>query len=221
MAGDPNSPLGARGVDRASSVGHRYVVGELLASVFSVPASIGYPVLFAFVAAESAGALVPGETALILAGALAGRGRLSLPLVILTGAGAAMVGDNVGYIIGRKGLRHVLDRPGRFAANRRQAIIRGEEFFRRHGPAAVFLGRWLPGVRVVIAWLAGAERLEWRRFLLWNSLGGIAWASSIASVAYALGKSESSYLGLIGFGGLAIAAIVFTVRSLRRLGRRR
>jgi membrane protein DedA with SNARE-associated domain len=178
-------------------------VRESIAAFLSVPASIGYPVLFALVAAESAGALVPGETALIVAGALAGRGHLSLPLVIVTGAAAAILGDNVGYVIGRKGLRRLLDRPGWFGEGRRRAVSRGDEFFARHGPATVFFGRWLPGIRVVVAWLAGTERLSWRRFLLWNSLGGIAWSASITTVAYTVGKIASGYLGLIGLGGLA------------------
>jgi membrane protein DedA with SNARE-associated domain len=192
------------------------VVRESTAALLSVPASIGYPVLFALVAAESAGVLVPGETALIVAGALAGRGQLSLPLVVVTGAVAAILGDNVGYVIGRKGLRRLLDRPGWFGESRRRAVRRGEEVFARHGPAAVFFGRWLPGVRVVVAWLAGAERLSWRRFLLWNSLGGIAWSASIATVAYAVGRTASGYLWLIGLGGLAVAAVLFLARRLRR-----
>lgn len=185
-------------------------------ALLSVPASIGYPVLFGFVAAESAGALVPGETALIVAGALAGHGELSLPFVIATAAVAAILGDNVGYAIGRNGLRRLLDRPGRLAANRRRAVERGEAFFARYGPAAVFFGRWLPGLRVVVAWLAGAERLAWPRFLLWNALGGLAWAASIGTAAYVLGSSSSGYLGLIGLVGLAGAVVAVAARRLRR-----
>jgi membrane protein DedA with SNARE-associated domain len=85
----------------------------MLAALFNVPANIGYPLLFVLVAAESAGALVPGETSLIVAGALAGQGQLSLPLVIAVAAAAAIAGDNTGYLIGRRGLRRLLDRPGR------------------------------------------------------------------------------------------------------------
>src|SRR5919106_3215523 len=103
----------------------------MLAALINVPAGIGYPVLFAFVAAESAGALVPGETSLIVAAALASQGQLSLPLVIAVAAGAAIFGDNVGYVIGRKGLRRLLDRPGRWAAGRRRLLARGEIFFAR------------------------------------------------------------------------------------------
>jgi undecaprenyl-diphosphatase len=137
----------------------------MLAALFNVPANLGYPLLFALVAGESAGALIPGETALIVAAALASRGNLSLPVVLGVAAGAAIIGDNVGYLIGRKGLRWVVSRPGRFAAHRRHLIERGEEFFARWGAAAVFFGRWLPGLRVVTSWLAGANRMPWPRFL--------------------------------------------------------
>jgi len=85
----------------------------MLAALINVPAGIGYPLLFVFVGAESAGAFVPGETSLIVAAALAAQGQLSLPLVIAVAAGAAIVGDNVGYVIGRRGVRRIIDRPGR------------------------------------------------------------------------------------------------------------
>jgi membrane protein YqaA with SNARE-associated domain len=126
----------------------------MLAALINVPRGIGYPVLFGFVAAESAGALVPGETSLIVAAALASQGQLSLPLVIAVAAGGAILGDNVGYLIGRKGLRRLIERPGRWAAGRRRLVERGERFFDRHGSAAVFFGRWLPGMRVVTSWFA-------------------------------------------------------------------
>ena len=188
----------------------------MLASLINVPTGIGYPLLFAFVAAESAGALVPGETSLIVAAALAGQGTLSLPLVIAVAAGAAIVGDNVGYVIGRRGLRRLVDRPGRWAAGRRQLVERGEEFFARHGSPTVFFGRWLPGLRVVTSWLAGADRMPWRRFLVWNTLGGITWAATIGALAYVVGRSASGSLGAIGFVGLGVAALAYLIVSLRR-----
>lgn len=188
----------------------------MLAALINVPAGIGYPVLFAFVAAESAGALVPGETSLIVAVALAAQGRLSLPLVIAVAAGAAILGDNVGYLIGRRGLRRLVDRPGRWAAGRRRLVDRGEEFFARRGSAAVFFGRWLPGMRVVTSWLAGADRMPWRRFLLWNALGGIAWATTVGVLAYVLGRSASGSLGAIGFVGLGVAVLAYLIIRVRR-----
>jgi|SRR5437868_4010170 len=188
----------------------------MLASLLNVPANVGYPLLFLLVGAESAGALVPGETSLIVAGALAASGRLSLPLVIAVAAGSAILGDNVGYLIGRRGLRRVLDRPGRWAAGRRRLVAEGEAFFARRGSAAVFFGRWLPGLRVVASWLAGANRMPWRRFLLWNALGGIAWASTVGTAAYLLGRSASGSLGAIGFAGVAVAALLYLVSRGRR-----
>src|ERR1700724_2742160 len=147
----------------------------MLAALINVPGAVGYPLLFVLVAGESAGAFVPGETSLIVAGALAAQGRLSFPLVIAVAASAAILGDNTGYLIGRRGLRRLLDRPGPRAAARRGLIERGERFFARRGAAAVFFARWLPGLRIVTAWLAGADHMPWRRFLLWNALGGTAW----------------------------------------------
>jgi membrane protein DedA with SNARE-associated domain len=193
----------------------------MFAALFDVPANIGYPLLFALVAAESAGAFVPGETALIVAGALAAQGRLELPLVVLVAATAAIVGDNVGYSLGRRGLRPLLDRPGRWSARRQRLIVRGEAYFRRYGAATVFVGRWLPGLRVFASWLAGADRMPWPRFLLWNALGGIAWAITIGTAGYLIGRSVSGSLGLIGIAGLALvtaAYLVFRIRERRAPG---
>jgi len=187
-----------------------------LAALLNVPANVGYPLLFLLVGAESAGALLPGETALIVAAALASQGRLSLPLVIAVAAGAAILGDNIGYLIGRRGLRRLIDRPGRWAAGRRRLVERGEVFFARRGPSAVFFGRWLPGLRVVASWLAGANRMPWPRFLLWNALGGIAWASTVGTLAYLLGRSASGSLGAIGFIGVGVAVVVYLIVRLRR-----
>jgi membrane-associated protein len=190
----------------------------MLAALVNVPAGIGYPLLFLLVAGESAGALVPGETSLIVAGALAAQGRLSLVVVIAVAASAAILGDNLGYLIGRRGLRRLLDRPGRRAAARRRLVERGEKFFARRGAAAVFFARWLPGLRVVTAWLAGTDRMPWRRFLLWNTLGGIAWAATIGSLAYVLGRGGGGgALGAIGFVGLAITGLVYLLTHVRRL----
>jgi len=185
-----------------------------LALLIGIPANLGYPLLFALVGAESAGALVPGETALIFAGVQAAQGRLSLPVVIAVAASAAILGDNTGYLIGRQGLRRLVGRPGRLQRRREQALARSEDFFRSHGAAAVFFGRWLPGLRVFVSWLAGANHMPWPRFLLWNALGGIGWAATVGSVAYLLGRSASGWSWAIGLVGLAIAGAVELVRRL-------
>jgi membrane protein DedA with SNARE-associated domain len=188
------------------------VIGTLL---LGVPSGIGYPLLFGFVFAESAGALVPGETALIVAAALAGNGKLSLPLVIALAALGAVLGDNLGYLIGRTALRKLLARSGAMRSRRARAFQRGEAFFNRHARAAVFFGRWLPGLRVVAAWLAGTNAMPWRRFLLWNTLGGTGWAATVGTAAFFIGQSSTGALGLIGFAGLGAAGIIALLRKLR------
>jgi membrane protein DedA with SNARE-associated domain len=89
---------------------------------------------------ESAGAPLPGETALLTAAVLAAQGHLSLPLVVVVAAAAAIVGDNIGYVIGRSGLRRLLARPGWFQRRHARLLEEGEVFFARNGSAAVFFG---------------------------------------------------------------------------------
>src|SRR5205807_10309629 len=116
---------------------------------------------------------VAGETALITGGVLASQGKLQIEVVIAVAAAAAILGDNIGYLIGRKGGRWILERPGRFERQRSDVITLGEPFFAKHGPKAVFFGRFVLGLRVWASWLAGATHMRWRDFFLWNALGGI------------------------------------------------
>jgi membrane protein DedA with SNARE-associated domain len=181
----------------------------------------GYPLLFLIVMSESSGLPVPGETGLITAAVLASQGNLSIWLVIPLAAAGAIVGDNIGYVIGRKGGRWLLERPGAFARQRKEVLLVGEPFFERHGPKAVFFGRFLLGLRVWASWLAGATRMHWRSFVLWNALGGIAWATAIGLIAYFLGHSASHAIEAFGIYGL-VAAVVALVGFvvMHRHGRR-
>jgi membrane protein DedA with SNARE-associated domain len=184
------------------------------------PSTVGYVGVALLVGVESAGVPVPGEASLIAAAVLASQGHLSLPIVIGLAAGSAIAGDNVGYLLGRRGGRWLLTRPGRWQQGRIRVLERGEAFFARHGAKAVFLGRWLPGLRVTAAWLAGANRMRWPSFLLWNALGGIAWATSVGLAAYFLGKAAAAVLGTVGLTLLVVvvagALAVLLVRRLRR-----
>jgi membrane protein DedA with SNARE-associated domain len=178
----------------------------------------GYPLLFLIVMSESSGLPVPGETALITAAVLASQGRLQIELVIGLAATAAIVGDNIGYLIGRKGGRWLLERPGVFHRQRLEVLHVGEPFFEVHGPKAVFFGRFLLGLRVWASWLAGATRMHWRSFVLWNALGGICWATAIGLIAYFLGHSAGNAIETFGLYGLAavLVAIVSGVVLHRR-----
>jgi membrane protein DedA with SNARE-associated domain len=186
----------------------------MLASLVNVKHLVevsGYPLLFAIVMAESAGVPIPGETALIAAAVLASRGKLKIELVIPLAAAAAIVGDNIGYQIGRRGGRWLLERPGRFQSQRLQVLETGEPFFERHGPKAVFFGRFILGLRVWASWLAGATRMRWRSFFFWNALGGICWASAIGLLAYFLGHSAGKAIEAFGIYGLV--AVLLAVAS--------
>jgi membrane-associated protein len=174
----------------------------MLASIVDV-SHIGYPVLFLLIMAESGGVPVPGETALIAGAVLASQGQLEIELIIPLAAAAAITGDNLGYLIGRKGGRWLLERPGRFHNQRLQVLRTGEPFFERHGPKAVFFGRFLLGLRVWASWLAGATRMPWRSFVIWNALGGVGWATAIGLLAYFLGHSASNAIQAFGLYGLA------------------
>jgi membrane protein DedA with SNARE-associated domain len=181
----------------------------LLASILSVAKDVGYPVLFALIAIETMGVPVPGETALFTAGILAAGGHLSIEVVIAIAAAAAILGDNVGFMIGRKLGRRVLLADGPLQHHRRRVIEIGEPFFERHGPKAVFLGRWVAGLRITSAWLAGVNRMAWPTFLFWNALGGIAWAISIALLAYFLGRGAERIVHTLGLGAaIAVVAAV-------------
>jgi membrane protein DedA with SNARE-associated domain len=168
----------------------------------------GYPLLFLVVMAESSGLPVPGETGLIAAAVVASQGKLHIELVIPIAALAAIVGDNIGYQIGRKGGRWILERPGRFERQRRQVLITGEPFFERHGPKAVFFGRFVLGLRVWASWLAGATHMRWRSFFLWNALGGICWATTIGLLAYFLGHAAGNAIQTFGLFGLFAVLVV-------------
>jgi len=174
-------------------------------ALFKIPAHLGYVALCALIGAESAGVPLPGETALITAGVLAHNGDYSIELVIVLAAAAAIVGDNIGYMIGRTGGRALLERPGPFARHRREILTRGEPFFRRHGPKAVFLGRWVAWLRITAAWLAGISRMRWPVFLFWNALGGIAWATSVGLLAYFVGHAAER---IFKIGGLAAVTLI-------------
>ena len=173
----------------------------------------GYPLLFLLVMSEAGGVPIPGETALIAAAVLASQGKLQIELVIPLAAAAAIVGDNIGYVIGRKGGRWLLQRPGAFHRQRLEVLRVGEPFFKVHGPKAVFFGRFLLGLRIWASWLAGATRMRWRSFALWNALGGITWASAVGLIAYFLGHSAGSAIEAFGLYGLA-AVLVAIVSAL-------
>jgi len=177
--------------------------------IFGVPPQIGYSMLGVLVLGESAGLPIPGETALIVAGGLAAAGHLSLPFVIVIAALAAIVGDSMGYALGRHKGRAFLMRDGLGASHRRGAVRKADRYFRRHGTLTVFAGRWVPGLRYMAALLAGATHMPWKRFAVANAAGAIAWAAGVSTLAMLAGPTGSIAFSVAGLGvgaaGLLIA----------------
>lgn len=180
-----------------------------MAALVHIPAHLGYWALAGFVGVETMGIPVPGETALIAAALLASDGDLNIVFVILIAAAAAIFGDNVGFLIGRRyGRRLVEWDGGPYPEKRRDMLERGQVFFDRHGGKAVFLGRWVAGLRITAAWLAGINGMAWPRFVFWNALGGIAWATSVGLTIYFLGHAAKGAIDTIGIGALGLGAAV-------------
>jgi membrane protein DedA with SNARE-associated domain len=187
----------------------------------------GLWVLFLFVFVECTGVPLPGETALIGAALYAGSThRFELWQVIAVAFAAAVLGDTMGYFIGRKFGRRLLVAYGRHVGITERKLRAGEHLFCRHGGKIVFFGRFVALLRVLAALLAGAHHMPWRRFGPMNALGGLAWASLFAGAAYWFGDRVSRVERPIAFGLLAAVAIGIAVAALaarrfeRKIGER-
>src|SRR5437588_8682804 len=176
------------------------------AAIISVSSKLGY-LLPAIIGLESMGIPSPGETALIAAAVLASQGKLQIWLVILIGAASAIVGDNIGYFLGRKLGREVLEARGPFQTHRRRALAAGDRFFSRHGTWTVFFGRWIALIRIATAWLAGINEMPFHTFFAWNAFGGITWAITYGLVGYYGGHAAAHVLSQIGIVGAVVFAV--------------
>jgi membrane protein DedA with SNARE-associated domain len=188
----------------------------VLAALFGISSSLGYA-LPAVIGLESMGIPSPGETALVLAAVLASQGKLSIWLVIAIGVASAIIGDNIGYWLGRRLGREVLTAPGPLHRHRVRAIEAGDRFYTKHGPKTVFLGRWIAWVRVAAAWLAGINRMPFPSFFLWNAFGGLTWGVTVGLVGYALGNAAAKVIATAGL----VVGIVLGVALVGLFGYRR
>jgi len=175
--------------------------------------SYGLVILFLLVAMESSGVPLPGETALIASGVLAAQGHFAIEWVIVVAAAGAIVGDNIGYWIGREGGLRLL---GQWAFTRRyrdRYIPPARRFFERHGGKTIFIARFVAVLRVAGAWIAGISHMPWRWFFLWNAAGGICWATLVGLISYYLGNAAAHAIqtwGWIGGGiALVLAIVIF------------
>jgi membrane protein DedA with SNARE-associated domain len=181
----------------------------------------GLIILFVLVGLESTGIPLPGETSLIAAAVLASSGHYSIVTVIVVASAGAIVGDNAGYWIGRKGGRALLRRIPYLRDYFDRVLPPAERFFRRHGAKAVFFGRFVSILRVTAAWLAGISHMSWWKFLAWNAAGGIAWATTIGVVAYYAGRAAADAINHYGlYAGIGVVVLALLAATGIHLWRR-
>lgn len=180
----------------------------------------GYLAVFFGVMLESFGVPLPGETVLLLSGALAHQGVLDFGDAIVFGVLGAVVGDQLGYWAGRRGGRAFVLRWGRFVLVTPERLGRAEAFFDRHGGRAVFLARFVSGLRVLGALVAGTSRMPWGRFALYTALGGAVWATAAVSVGYFLWGSIRLVKHWVGRASLLLSAALALALLLRGVYRR-
>jgi len=189
--------------------------------------SYGYIAVFAFVALESLGIPLPGETTLIAAAIYAGSTHhLNVGVVFLVAASAAMTGDNAGYWVGRTYGQRLAERYGRLVRLDATKLAIGRYLVARHGGKVVFFGRFVTVLRTYAAFFAGLNSMRWSRFTAFNAAGGVAWAAVFAFGAFGLGAAATgvgqtiTLVGLAVSGVLTVAGILLARRWMRRLEER-
>jgi membrane protein DedA with SNARE-associated domain len=202
------------------------LLDTITAQVLHAPVWLVLLVVGAVVFVEDAlfvGFIVPGETVAILGGVAASLGHVPVAAVLVVVVVAAIVGDTVGFEVGR----HLGGRVVRLRAfdRHRQRIDQAQDFLGRRGGSAVFLGRWTAFLRAVMPALAGMSKMHYPTFLVWNAAGGIAWGSVVVTAGYLAGQSYARVETWLGRGaavvvGLVVVAalVVWQVRRHRAAG---
>jgi membrane protein DedA with SNARE-associated domain len=185
----------------------------LIDTLHHLVAQYGYFAVFVVVALESAGVPLPGETALVTAAVFAGQGTLSIEGVIAAAAAAAILGDNCGYWVGREFGFPLVYRYGHLIRVDEGKLKVAQYLFHRHGGKIVFFGRFVAILRTFAAFLSGVNRLPWPRFLLFNALGGVVWATVFGLGGFFLGVAFETYARPVGFAALACAVVGAVVAS--------
>jgi membrane protein DedA with SNARE-associated domain len=196
----------------------------LAVPLLSLVDRFGYFGVAGLVFIESFGVPAPGETAIITGAAAAGRGHLNIVVVALVAFMAAVIGDNLGYLIGRSGGRPLVLRFGRYVRLTPARLHRVETFMARHGPKVVVVARFVEGLRQLNGIVAGVTGMPWRRFLLFNAIGAAAWVAAWATGGYLAGNHLAAITAAIHrYQAYAIGAAVLAVAvyMLQRRARRR
>ena len=171
----------------------------------------GYEAVFALVGLESIGVPLPGETALITAALYAATThRLSIAIVVALAAAGAIIGDNIGFTLGRWGGYPILRRYGKYIRFDERRLKIGRYIFQQHGGKVVFIGRFIAVLRTYAAFLAGTNRMSWPRFLVFNAAGGITWACAVGLAYYYIGSAVKNVRGPLDIvlGAVAVLVVV-------------
>jgi membrane-associated protein len=188
------------------------VVSSIVDEVLKLHGLPAYALVGALSFGEAAlfvGFVLPGETAVILGGVLANQGRVSLSAMVVLVVLSAIIGDSVGYEVGRHFGERLLR--WRIFDSRQAGLEKGKETLRRNGGRAVFLGRFTAFLRAVMPGLAGTARMPYRRFLVFNAAGGLVWGAGFTLLGYAAGASYHKVEHYAGRASEAILALVLVV----------
>jgi len=191
------------------------IVSYLLSEIHRLPAGLVYALVTLLVFGEAAlfiGFILPGETAVLVAGVVASQGHVNVVLVAALVVAAAITGDSVGYLIGRRYGESLMTLP--ILKHRRGALDRALEGLRRRGPVYVFIGRFTAFLRAVMPGLAGMSQMHYRRFLIANALGGIIWGISFTLLGYFAGAALArieKYASWMGLSVLIVMILFFVI----------
>jgi membrane-associated protein len=201
-------------------------MGHVLEGILNLPPWLALALVFLLPALEASafvGVLLPGEIGVILGGVLANQHKLPLAAVLITAIGGAIIGDSVGYFVGRRYGETLLSKiPNRIL--KPEHVSRTEQTIRDFGGKAVFLGRFTAALRALVPGMAGMSRLPYGRFLAWNVVGGVLWAAAFVILGYLAGSQYQRlehYANLIGLALLVAVAGFFVVRYRRKKNARK
>lgn len=190
------------------------MVSDFIAKLLNLPGWLAVALVFLLPAAEASiflGFVIPGEIAVVLGGVLAFRGTAPLAVVLLAAISGAIIGDSIGYWVGQRWGRRILNSTiGRYINH--DHLDRGEEYLAARGGRAVFLGRWTASLRALIPGLAGMSRMHYRTFLLWNAIGGAIWATTFVMLGHTAGNSwrrleHNAHYATLAFTGVVVVVL--------------
>ncbi len=187
---------------------------ELLDTIYNYLSLYGYLAIFVITTLETSvflGMFVPGDTVVLLSGFLASRDILNLLFVILVSTVGAVIGDNIGYFIGKKFGEPFLLKYGKKFGFKKEYLDKSHEFFEKFGGMAIVLGRFTSLIRTFVPVVAGISEMSYKKFLFYNILGAVLWASVFSTAGYIFGKNLDMLIKYIGISGTVIIIVLISL----------